>query len=1036
MNIDITPGGMLSDVVENKLGTSRHIEVYNLRQNKDGEWETVNGYKINRTLSGADIKVAVEITDDLSGDRFILYQDGTELKRLDYDYQGTPYTLSLPSGVTIPSGEKLRFFYYRGVIRITGLKEEDRYCSLWYGYINRTLFVGAWEQIYLERFTGSTGGWAGINSTIARYDCDIDSASAGMLAAPYETHALQIIQTSDSGYAYKKITVEANRKHRLAILTFRKSGASGNLVVNVGSLAESHDYYQSESSDNGKWILHDFEFTPTGTDVYISVKPNKDSGVETAYIDYVFLEGSSEITIEDWILEKTDISPQEFILNNTEIRGAEDDDAERYIFGKSFAGYDKSQYSLGADVNEDGDYKETGLDSEMKVLDKKYMSVEMLLSGADLRTTINKKLSSLGLSIATLESATRLVTEDSLTFYVDTEYRLDEALEDYLFIPPSWYYDGTHKNRIYIGNYDPGTGRVYSGLGDHYLFEGARITISNGANSVNTIITQIDKTPLDEWYIEIGQPIDFLFKDVISISYSDDFETGIDGWTDTEGGNFFATLSQYDNTVDPDAIGAAASGTHCLKVVQNFIWAGAKKSFSVTPGALFRVQAKCFVKTGTPGDMYFSIDTIVNVTLGGYVNGVYTTKITGEGSWQTIDVTLKAYNDTIDILFYPGGDGVKVTAWLDIVQIDVETDPNFEGVSAKVEQKWIYDSNGYRITKGIDRTLLINEFFDYVGIPAGTENIIPQYSHWCVVNEIAYCLSLEAEEEDIIRYSPQYQFDVFPDGNIMANDVGDKDSNKALLNRDNKVVILKSRSISQWNYSGSSFYRDIGFAKSGLYTIDGYNIIDNVLYFMDKDDVYAFNGNSVIPLLTNKLLNQIYKEHLSTDSFILYNKQDHEIYFVLDEYILVWHTERDEFYYRKTDFRPLGGFLNNENDLILYDSEKFITINHEETPDEELEWGFTTELIDTTNPNDYKKLSYWQLDSKINNSFDVIITDPNEASISSVTEISNPGTEVNVIERFPKYLFKSAKITVKSSEGKIGMNATIRSIKLEIDKWR
>ena len=87
IKIPIRPGGMNRDQIENDLGYNEFYEVKNLRQNKIGEWECVKGYLTHFAFApnGNNIKAATEITDDLSGDRFILFQDGTTLKRLDYD---------------------------------------------------------------------------------------------------------------------------------------------------------------------------------------------------------------------------------------------------------------------------------------------------------------------------------------------------------------------------------------------------------------------------------------------------------------------------------------------------------------------------------------------------------------------------------------------------------------------------------------------------------------------------------------------------------------------------------------------------------------------------------------------------------------------------------------------------------------------------------------------------------------------------------------------------------------------------------------
>jgi len=145
INIPIAPGGMLGDIVEDELGSHQHQRIENLRQVKKGEWELPPGYR--NTLTGlTNAKSGIEVDEDESGDRFRLIQDGVNILRIDYDISNSPLfgyenestvTLGLPSGVTIASTVKLRFFHFRGVIRISGASE-----PLHYSYIDRTVFPG------------------------------------------------------------------------------------------------------------------------------------------------------------------------------------------------------------------------------------------------------------------------------------------------------------------------------------------------------------------------------------------------------------------------------------------------------------------------------------------------------------------------------------------------------------------------------------------------------------------------------------------------------------------------------------------------------------------------------------------------------------------------------------------------------------------------------------------------------------------------------------------------------------------------------
>lgn len=70
-----------------ELGPAQPQEVRNFRLERDGEWRTVRGY-LNSKASLSEVRAAVEIMDDASGDRCIIIQDSNGancLKRLDYD---------------------------------------------------------------------------------------------------------------------------------------------------------------------------------------------------------------------------------------------------------------------------------------------------------------------------------------------------------------------------------------------------------------------------------------------------------------------------------------------------------------------------------------------------------------------------------------------------------------------------------------------------------------------------------------------------------------------------------------------------------------------------------------------------------------------------------------------------------------------------------------------------------------------------------------------------------------------------------------
>ena len=143
----ISPGTMLSDVVETKLGSYQHQRIINLKQRKTGEWQTLKGFV---SISGAfpdKVKSFIEVTSDETGERFLLLNIGDGLYRLDYDpINGYADTSSisdnlLPSGISLLK-DRMRFNKNGNQIRITGLSK-----PLIYEYIKRKLFEYSWDGV-------------------------------------------------------------------------------------------------------------------------------------------------------------------------------------------------------------------------------------------------------------------------------------------------------------------------------------------------------------------------------------------------------------------------------------------------------------------------------------------------------------------------------------------------------------------------------------------------------------------------------------------------------------------------------------------------------------------------------------------------------------------------------------------------------------------------------------------------------------------------------------------------------------------------
>jgi len=195
------PGPMITDVAPHLLKENEWQEVINLRMTKAGAMESVE--RLHDSIAGTDIRAMAEFTEDKSGDRFILYQDGTKIYRVDYDdgdgdgYENeTPVELTLPSGVTIPD-VTCRFFFYRGVVRIIGPIDSDSAdCPLWYGYIDREILTDAYEKLDEDGFEADT------ESLAANGSAAVTSESVSL--TPVGSKCLQIDQNGNLNASARK----------------------------------------------------------------------------------------------------------------------------------------------------------------------------------------------------------------------------------------------------------------------------------------------------------------------------------------------------------------------------------------------------------------------------------------------------------------------------------------------------------------------------------------------------------------------------------------------------------------------------------------------------------------------------------------------------------------------------------------------------------------------------------------------------------------------------------------------------------------
>ena len=878
---EIIPAGAQTDVVQSDLRIS-HQEVTNIKITRDGEYTASPGYLNVKT--GLSIKSAAEFTHDGSGDRFILYQDGVTLWRIDYDSgDGNGYeneipstlTLTLPTGITIAADAKLRFFYYNGVIRITGASE-----PMWYGHIDRTIMKGAWEgngSAILD-LPGADSFETGLNSYLETNVNNSQVAAVPTLRfAPHGDYVLKVEQTSWSGYARKVYNVTPNVLCRIGICTARVTGQTGNLVVKAGSEAGSDALGSVSVSGNNKWIFSEFEFTPDSTEVYISLMPADDSSTGTAYFDYIYLEQKAEIVLDGWYLEPAGLSNDDisgFSYQMTAITPMASPELYAYYMA-GFLQYDEAQFGLKQDIGPSGVTDER----ESLFMGINVFQYAITYGGAGSKTAFpNNRLTAVNSAFGSvIQTNAEGINPEDMTFYKDMGWDITEDKDDMTYISYNWWYSAEEgeKNRLYMVEDEAEIDRDF---GDGFLFPGLRITLKNKdhGTTVDTIITN----------------------------------TGIGG---------------------------------CLPI---------------------------------------------------HIEGFY------------IEIGASIYE--VD------GGGLAIAEGAQRIG-------NSAGLAITVERKiWYQSYLGYIFLMGGARDLLLESYEKYSNIPAGTEENTPNYSFYGVANKKAFILSQEEDEQDTARFSVQEQYDNFPDLNTIQTEVGDADNNLALIPRHGRITILKRRSMSQIQAAGTSYFEDIGLSKRGIYSIDGFIVIDNILYFIDSDDLYQFTGNTPEPIMGRSKLRNYYKLYVTSSSFLAYNKADQEIWIHLSGgKCLAYQMERQSWYMRNLDITPLGAFLSSDDELFFYSSTKFVNVNHSETTwNESMGFYIKSRLEIISAMTDWKKLTYFALTAIGNTSVKITVTDPElEAggqAKRTITSAINADAAAPVKFR-PNLMFKGLEVEIESS---------------------
>lgn len=881
----IIPGGMNTDKKETALGAVEHQLVINLRQEKIGEWSSVPGYKnvLDIRSEGVNIKSAIEVTDDLSGDRFILYQDGTELKRVDYDiinspefgYENeTPETLTLPSGVSIDSEAKCRFFLHNGVVRITGPSE-----PLWYGYIKNTLFPITTEDDFEN--DNSWHWWIG--SAKCSKELTSRYAKSG-------EKSMKVSQTSVSsaGMVCRHFDTIKGQQITVSIWFYKPSAAgSADVVLRCGESEFGSEYGAKSSSVKDEWTKLEMTVDIDSNDFYVSLDPGAGSNKDYAFFDDFSIKDESGIAIspeikqDQWVLERAGLYPLSLEMDEYE-QFLIIEDNPGFEFGRSFSIYDGSQYSLLKILNKFEDFylrSQEYSPSYIGAMDYTIGHARYLLRipGSNLRDNwTNKRITEIGFAVSRMTQI-GVIDETKLDWKINNIIDLTKELPVIIYSREKSYYDPTYPKRIILSH-------DYAGNGDdvipqdNWLYEGAPIILRKGPYVLHSKITNVD----------------FLYK-------------------------------------------------------------------------------------------YFEIS---------------------------------------DNIYQAGGKGL----------ISYNHAQYIEPLTIAIKPKWFYDSfRGYSTYFVVDNSALSLGFWEQSNIPEGTIENTPNYKHWAIVEDIAYVNSEEDEEEDSIRYSPIYQPDNFPVLNIFQTDVGNIDKIKAMTLRDNRIVIMKSDTVAQGNFVNSRWYKDTEPKGTGLFPEDGFLVIGKILFFMDKEDIYLFEGVQPYPLMITQQLKNYYKTYRDEYSFILENKLDNEVWFILGNTILVYNSDRKEWYVRSTNINLRGGFIDADRKLIAFNGNKFVTYNHSNsTFDENITWKALFRIFTEKYAQFYKKLHDIVIHSQSNRGIKITWVDKHTGS-SGYEIITPTETEFTTPISRPKFFYKQLELTIENEGSYSNTQTKIRDIKIRTD---
>lgn len=353
-----------------------------------------------------------------------------------------------------------------------------------------------------------------------------------------------------------------------------------------------------------------------------------------------------------------------------------------------------------------------------------------------------------------------------------------------------------------------------------------------------------------------------------------------------------------------------------------------------------------------------------------------------------------------------------------------------------VKRRIEFDGSQYRYWAVLDK-VNDSDYYDATGYPPGVSDITFDYHDLCMVGGRSFVLSNEIGEGDLVRFSPVNMPDVHPSTFYFQTEIGDSDANLAVIALGDRTVILKAKSLSKMSVYGDTMTSDIGFANRGLYATHGYIVIDGVLYFMDRNDVYLFNGVQVVPLLKNEKVRNFYKTYVDADSFFMYNKIENDLYLVLSGNDMLVYSFDFEVW-RTVNYGavvPVNWFLNSEKRLIAVRSGGFYDYNHDDNVFAgQMSVQFKTRLTDFGGGEQYKKLKRFVLTCKCSTDVNIKV-DCLETGVTDTISITPDDEDVTTIEDVSsKLLVKNIEITVYTTAA-YDFEMQFRSLLVEVMKW-